>query len=88
MKKFLLTILTLVFTIGVNSQVVQTWNWTANQGQSADFEKAVADKTKKYNSSKDGAPIRWHSSTTISSSVPFNDNNRSIFRCILSALND
>tara|TARA_B100000902_G_C27124955_1_gene820617 strand:- start:165 stop:920 length:756 start_codon:yes stop_codon:yes gene_type:complete len=57
MKKFLLTILTLVFTINVNSQVVQTWNWTANQGQSADFEKAVADKTKKYNSSKDGAVL-------------------------------
>ena len=57
MKKFLLTILTLVFTISVNSQVVQTWNWTANQGQSADFEKAVADKTKKYNSSKDGAVL-------------------------------
>ena len=57
MKNFLLTILTLVFTISVNSQVVQTWNWTANQGQSADFEKAVADKTKKYNSSKDGAVL-------------------------------
>ena len=55
MKKFIYTSLMLIFTFSVNSQVLQTWNWSANQGQSADFEKAVSDKTKKYNSSKDGA---------------------------------
>ena len=55
MKKFIYISLMLIFTINVNSQVLQTWNWSANQGQSADFEKAVSDKTKKYNSSKDGA---------------------------------
>ena len=55
MKKNLITILCLLFSIGASSQVIRTWNWTPNAGESAEFEKAVAEKTKKHNASKDGA---------------------------------
>ena len=57
MKRNLLTILCLALTFVVNGQVIRSWNWTVNDGQRAEFEKAVSDKTKKYNSSKEDSQM-------------------------------
>ena len=42
MKKNLITILCLLFSMGASSQVLRTWNWTPNAGESAEFEKSKA----------------------------------------------
>jgi uncharacterized protein YxeA len=57
MKKNLITILCFTLSIVVNGQVIRSWNWTVNDGQRSEFEKAVSDKTRKYNSSKDDSQM-------------------------------
>lgn len=52
MKKSVFTIFFLATAIVGHSQIVRSWNWTPNQGQWEEFEKAVGEKTKKFNSSK------------------------------------
>ena len=57
MKKRLFTSIFCAFTFMLNAQVIHSWNWTANPGERAAFEKAVAEKTKKHNSAKDASTM-------------------------------